>query len=81
MLGETPTMGIVADGRLETSGDKVKEADLEAGAVVILWSRGVDGCCLIRRSPERPSPCSPPCSGIMGDLLKVRTSTWTWTKI
>jgi len=55
-------------GPRETPGEKLKEADLEAGAVVPPFSLNVEGCCRIRRKPDRPSPCSPACSGIIGDL-------------
>lgn len=50
------------------------ELDLEGGAVVLpLPGDGPRlrvGACRMRRSPDRPSPCSPGCSGIIGDLCR-----------
>jgi hypothetical protein len=59
---------MVVDGRREMSGDRLNDADREGGAVVGPLSLGVKGCCLIRRKPDKPKPCSPACSGIIGDL-------------
>jgi hypothetical protein len=67
IFGDTAPVvpGICADGRRDMVGDKLKEADRERGALGGALSLG---CCLIRRRPDKPKPCSPACSGIIGDL-------------
>jgi hypothetical protein len=55
------------------------ELDREGGAVVLPPLPGDGprlsvGACRMRRSPDRPSPCSPGCSGIIGDLCNISVS-------
>jgi hypothetical protein len=67
----TGPLAIGDPGFRDILGDRLSEADREAGAVAPPFSLKSDGCCRIRRKPERPRPCSPACSGIIGDLSKV----------
>jgi hypothetical protein len=68
--GEDGTVFVaVCGGSRDMMGDAAdRETALEEGDIIKLSPSRNDGCCRIRRRPERPEPCSPPCSGIIGDL-------------
>jgi hypothetical protein len=75
--GDTVPEGAPRELVLSRGMSRFMELDLEGGAVLIpLPGDGprLRACgCRMRRSPERPSPCSPGCSGIIGDLYRSKS--------
>jgi hypothetical protein len=55
-------------------GDRLNEVERLPGAVWPPFSLNGVGCCRIRRRPESPNPCSPECSGIIGDFDNLSSS-------
>lgn len=83
--GETGPEGALDDAIWSWGISRFIELDLEGGAVLLpLPGDGprlrFEGNWRIRRRPDSPRPCSPVCSGIMGDL-RVKLSQLVSTMV
>jgi hypothetical protein len=79
MAGDTGPDGAPRDTDRSKGMSRFIELDREGGAVVLPPLPGDGprlrvGACRIRRRPDSPSPCSPGCSGIIGDLCNRHVS-------
>ena len=75
IVGEAPK-GPDVEGCREPFGvgERLNDVERLAGAVCPPFSLKGVGCCRIRRRPDSPNPCSPECSGIIGDFDSLSNS-------